>query len=178
MPVVEKLKEMVGMTPTYTTEEREQIRTDARTAAKAGWFNMVLDHHVAIESAFAAVKAAKDAAGRAAAQKKLEVLLTGHSNAEEAILYPAMSLKTSSTDAKHAYAEQAMAKMEMVALDEIPDKTSRAYDDKLEEIRLAVQHHMVEEERDFFPSLAKDVDSAMSAKMTELYKAEFSRYES
>ena len=46
---------------------------------------MVLEHHQHIETAFAA-------ATRVAAQKKLGLILTGHSNAEESGLYPALTV--------------------------------------------------------------------------------------
>ena len=176
MSVVEKMQEMVGMTPNYTSQEREKIRSEARTHATAKWFTMVLEHHKQIEAAFAAVKQAASATERAAAQEKLATLLTGHSIAEEVIIYPFMKLETSAMDAKHAYAEQSMAKMELVALDTIANKMSQEYTDKLEEIRLAVTHHMIEEERDFFPELQKKASAAENTKITQQYEKEFSRY--
>lgn len=176
MSVAEKVQSLVGITPSYTAQERETIRAEARRQATSTWFNLVLDHHVQIEEAFAAVKDADNATARATAQKELMTLLTGHSIAEEAIIYPFMKLETSAREATHAYAEQALAKTELVALDSIPDKMSRDYDDKLEEIRMAVTHHMIEEERDFFPELQKKADPAKNKKITQHYTMEFDRY--
>ncbi len=176
MSIMEKMQEAVGVTPTYTNQEREEIRAKAKSQATAKWFTMVLDHHKQIEAAFAALKQTKTVAERKAAQEKLATLLTGHSIAEEVIVYPFMKIDTSSMDAKHAYEEQSMAKMELVALDEIPNKISKEYDEKLEEIRLAVTHHMVEEERDFFPELQEKADAEENRKITQHYEAEFNRY--
>ena len=176
MNLVEKVQEMVGVTPSYTTQEREKIRTQAHQKATTQWFSQVLEHHTKIEEAFAAVKSANSATTRADAQKKLGALLTGHSIAEEAIIYPFIKLEVSSMDATHAYAEQSVAKVEMVALDGIKDKMSMEYTDKLEEIRKAVLHHMVEEERDFFPALQDKVDAVKNTKITQQYKMEFERY--
>ena len=175
MSVMDSLKEAVGITPTYTSEKREEVRATARAAASSGdWLSMVLDHHVQLEQAFAAVKAAGDEAARGAAQKWLAVLLTGHANAEEAVLYPAME-NSGQSGASHAYHEQAMAKTEMAALDDLP-KMSQDYLDKLEEIRLAVQHHMIEEESGWFVELKKAATPAHNAKYTKLYTEEFERY--
>jgi hemerythrin superfamily protein len=176
MSITDKAKELVGITPTYTKEQRESIRREARSKATSTWFTTILDHHVAIERAFDAVKTATNARMRAKAQMQLASLLTGHSNAEEAIIYPFMKLETSASSAKHAYNEQALAKMQMVALDEITDKMSKEYDTKLEEIRTAVLHHMVEEERDFFPELQNKASAVQNRKITQHYQMEFERY--
>lgn len=176
MTVAEKVQQLVGVTPTYTTEERESVRQEANSKATSQWFKQVLAHHVVLEKAFADVKAASTATTRKAAQEKLGLILMGHAIAEEAIVYPFMKLDTSSSDATHAYNEQVMVKIEMVKLDSIADKMSDEYDTKLEEIRTAVEHHMIEEERDFFPELQDKVDSVTNQKISEQYQMEFKRY--
>jgi iron-sulfur cluster repair protein YtfE (RIC family) len=176
MAIAEKIQNMVGITPSHSDEEREQIRQEARGKATTKWFSLVLDHHMELEKLFAKVKAANSSTARAAAQKELAVLITGHSIAEEAIIYPAMKIETSSMDAIHAFAEQAMAKVKMVELDNIADKMSKVYSDKLEEIRSAVLHHMIEEEQDYFPELQDKSDSSINKKISEHYQSEFNRY--
>ena len=71
---------------------------------------MILAHHQQIEAAFAAVKSATTAATRVAAQKKLGIILTGHSNAEESVIYPALTVANEKGHAAMAYTEQAAAK--------------------------------------------------------------------
>ena len=176
MSLAEKAQQIVGITPSHTNVEREAIRTEAKKNATTTWFALILEHHAEIEQTFDAVKDAKSLTARTEAQKKLMGLLTGHSIAEEAIVYPFMKLDTSAKNAVHAYAEQSLAKMELVGLDEIPDKMSKAYEEKLEEIRMAVVHHMIEEERDFFPELQEKADNAENAKISKHYKMEFERY--
>ena len=177
MSITSTLKEAVGLTPTYTSEEREEARATARAAAKPGdWLSQILDHHVQLEQAFAAVKATRDAASRTTAQKKLAVLLTGHANAEESVIYPAMEMTGEDGDVSHAFKEQAEAKIQMAMLDAVPDKMSSAYTDKLEEIRLAVVHHMMHEEKEWFPGLAENATPEQDAKATKLYREEFDRY--
>ena len=179
MTIVEKLQEAIGMTPSYNAEEHAKVRADAMdVAADVPWFSAILDHHVEIEEAFANVKEAADEFARTEAQQNLAFLLTAHSNAEEAIVYPMLAIVGEASIAKHAYGEQAMAKMEMVKLDEIPVKMSKDYLDKLEEIRLAVAHHMMEEERDLFPALAEKASDEQNEKLSIKYDEEFTQYAS
>jgi iron-sulfur cluster repair protein YtfE (RIC family) len=176
MAISEKVQSMVGITPSHTDEEREQIRKEATSKATTQWFKLVLEHHKNLETLFAKVKNATSLTAKTAAQKELALLLTGHSIAEEAIVYPDMKIETSSMDATHAFTEQAMAKVKMVELDNITDKMSKEYDDKLEEIRSAVTHHMIEEERDYFPELQEKANAATNKKITDHYQMEFNRY--
>jgi len=88
MSIVDKV--VAAVTP----EPSEKDLAEARAAAGAGdgWLAMALDHHLQIESAFAAVKNAADPQTQRKEQKRLALLLSGHSPAEETVLYPAMAL--------------------------------------------------------------------------------------
>ena len=89
MSLVDKV--VAAVTPPESDEKRREARAKAQAAAGPNdWLALVLQHHVQIEGAFAAVKAAGDLATRLEAQKELAVLLTGHANAEEAVIYPAL----------------------------------------------------------------------------------------
>lgn len=176
MAITEKVQSMVGITPIHSEEERERIRQEAQSKATAKWFRAILEHHQQIEVPFDDLKNGATAAARAKVQKELTALLTGHSIAEEAIIYPFMKMETSSLDATHAYAEQSFAKIKLVELDSIPDKMSKEYNNKVDEICKAVTHHMIEEERDFFPDLQDKADATVNRKMTSHYHMEFDRY--
>ena len=116
MSIIDKL--VASVTPLESDEERRSARSRARQAAnEAPWFGRVLDHHQQIEAAFAAVKDAGDANGRRRAQKWLGTFLTGHSLAEEAVLYPAMALGDQKGHATAAYSEQSGAKINLAALE-------------------------------------------------------------
>lgn len=164
-----------SVTPSESQEDRVTARAEARRLATPGdWLSAILDHHLQLEEAFAAVKTARDAALRQAAQKDLGVLLTGHAIAEEAVIYPAMAETGEKRHASHGYTEQATVKMEMAELEKL-EPMSQDYLDKLEAIRAAVAHHMYEEEGTWFPAL-KQADGASDATLTERYKEEFDRY--
>jgi hypothetical protein len=174
MSILDKV--VAAVTPPESDEARAEARAKAQSAASAGdWLSMVLEHHRQIEDAFAAVKAATSAAARVSAQKELAVLLTGHSIAEEAVLYPALVAADEKAHATKAYTEQSAAKTQMGLLETIPPMT-QDYLDKLEHIRGAVAHHVYEEEGTWFLELKEKVASAEQARLSKRYEEEFSRY--
>jgi hypothetical protein len=169
-------KVVAAVTPPESDEARAEARAKAQSAASAGdWLSMVLEHHRLIEAAFAAVKAASTAGERVSAQKELAVLLTGHSIAEEAVLYPALVAAAEKAHATKAYTEQSAAKTQMGLLETIPPM-SQDYLDKLEHIRGAVAHHVYEEEGTWFLELKEKVASAEQTRLSQRYEEEFSRY--
>ena len=124
-------KAIAAVTPPVSDEKRAEARAKARAAAEPGdWLSQILDHHELIETAFAAVKSATGVDARRAAQKKLGVLLTGHSIAEEAVIYPALAHAGKKMHANIAYTQQVAAKMQMAALEHL-DPLSEDYLDKL-----------------------------------------------
>lgn len=169
-------KVIAAVVPEPTPEERAETRAKARSlSGGTGWLAQVLDHHEQIDAALDAVRTASTPATRRAAQKWLGTLLTGHSMAEEAVLYPAMALGSHQTHATEAYAEQSGAKVQTAGLDEL-DPMSKDYLDKLEHLRLAVAMHVHREESDWFPELRKSGEAATQAKLSRRYKEEFERY--
>jgi hypothetical protein len=174
MSIIDKV--VAAVTPIESDEERRSTRATARQAAnEAPWLGRVLDHHQQIEAAFAAVKDAGDANGRRRAQKWLGTLLTGHSLAEEAVLYPAMALGDQKGPATAAYSEQSGAKINLAGLETL-DPMSQEYLDKLEHVRGAVAHHVYEEESMWFPALASKGGAPLQMRLSARYTEEFDRY--
>jgi hypothetical protein len=168
-------KVVAAVTPPESEEKRRAARAKAQAAAGSNdWLALVLQHHVQIESAFAAVKAARDLTTRLAAQHELALLLTGHANAEEAVIYPALVHFGHKAHGMTGYTEQAGAKANMGELEYL-DPMSQDFLDKLEHIRGAVAHHMYEEESDRFLDL-KRLPAGDQARLTQRYKEEFERY--
>jgi hypothetical protein len=169
-------KVIAAVVPEPTPEKRAEVRATARSlSGGSGWLAQVLDHHEQIDAAFAAVREASTPASRRSAQKWLGTLLTGHSIAEEAALYPAMALGSHKTHATEAYAEQSGAKVQMAGLDDL-EPMSKDYLDKLEHLRSAVAMHVYREESDWFPELRKNGEAVFQAKLSRRYKEEFQRY--
>ena len=173
MSVLDKVA--AAITPPESAEDRRNARQQARSLATDGeWLSMVLDHHEQIERCFEAVRAAQPA-DRPAAQKKLAVILTGHSIAEESVLYPAMVEHDEKAGAAMAVTEQAAAKTQMAMLEKL-DPASQDYLDKLEHIRGAVAHHMYEEEGTWFARLKQSALQADQQMLTARFREEFERY--
>src|SRR5581483_2229932 len=131
-------------------------------------------HHEQIEAAFAAVRGAPDAVARRAAQAELAMLLHAHSNAEEAVIYPALIHFGHKMHGTAGYTEQAGTKANLGELEYL-DPSSQEYFDKLEHVRGAVAHHVYEEENDRFLDLKK-LPETDQARLTRRYAEEFRRY--
>lgn len=174
MSILDKV--VAAVTPPESDEQRRQARERARAAAGSNdWLSQVLQHHVQIETAFDAVRRAPDALSRRRAQEELAVLLTGHSNAEESVLYPALVHIGETASATMSFTEQAGAKINMGELEYL-DPMSQAYRDKLEHIVGAVRHHMYEEESSRFLELKNKMPAADQQMLTQRFREEFQRY--
>ncbi len=174
MSIIDKV--VAAVTPPESEQARRDARSKAKAAARPGdWLFTVLQHHEQIEAAFATVKAAPNAMAQIAAQKTLAVILTGHSIAEESVIYPALTKVDEKGHAGMAYTEQAAAKTQMALLEGLTPMTQE-YLDKLEHIRGAVAHHVYEEEGTWFLELREKAPQEAQAKLTERYHEEFNRY--
>lgn len=172
MSVFDKI--VAAVTPPESDEARADARAKARSAAGSGdWLALVLDHHDRVRALFAETKAASNAATRTASLKKLGVLLLGHSQAEEAVLYPALAAASEKARAEMGYNEQALAKIQMALLEKLPPM-SDDFQDKLEHIEGAVLHHMYEEEGTWFLELKQKGED--QDRLTAQFREEFDRY--
>jgi hemerythrin superfamily protein len=173
MSLIDKV--VAAVTPPESEEKRREARAKARAAAgQNDWLAQVLQHHEQIEALFGAVRAAQDVTSRLQALRQLALVLTGHANAEEAVIYPALVHFDHKSHGMAGYAEQAGAKANMGELEYL-DPMSSEFLDKLEHIRGAVAHHMYEEEGDRFLDL-KNLPASDQARLTARYMEEFDRY--
>lgn len=162
--------------PPESAEDRANARSVSRSLAGDGdWLAVVLEQHRQIEELFDRALSASDGRTRTAAAKELGVFLTGHANAEESVLYPALADAGEKTHAGTAYEEQAMAKIEMALLEKL-DPMGSEWREKLEHIQGAVLHHVYEEEGTWFPELQQRVSPADRPRLTRRFVEEFERY--
>ena len=160
-----------GICPSFDLSDHARAKAQT-VAVPGGWFAMILDHHLLLEDAFAATKAANDSASRLAALKHLGVVLTGHAIAEEAMIYPGLGEAGEKDHATMGYNEQGMVKMQMAMLEKL-DPMGQNFDDKLEHIRGAVAHHMYQEEGTWFIELSEKAPAAHQAMITHRYQEEW-----
>jgi hemerythrin superfamily protein len=173
MSVLDKVA--AAVTPAASDEDRAQAHADARALSRGNdWLGQILDHHEQIDALFGRAKAAGGVADRQAVLEELGTLLTGHSIAEEAVIYPALVKADYESKATMAYTQQSSAKTEMFLLEGL-DPNSDEWSDKLDHIIGAVRQHVYQEESSWFPDLAQspDVDQAL---LTDKYAEQFDRY--
>ena len=149
-----------------------------RDGADAGgdWLAQILAHHRVLEQAFAASKDARGPAARSAAEMHLVAVVAAHAGAEETAVYPTMVAIGMDPDGHQAYNEQVEVKIGFGALSAIPDRTSAAYDAKLEMLRAAVADHMRHEEGQWYPELKRRATAKQNAAMTMHYRMDYARY--
>jgi|KBSSwiStaDraftv2_1062776.scaffolds.fasta_scaffold155481_1 hypothetical protein len=174
MSIFDKLASAIM--PPESAQDRANARKLAESLAGDGdWLAIVLEHHRQIEALFTQAMVARDAPGRLAALKRLAVLLTGHANAEESVLYPAVAAGGEKGHAAMAYQEQAMTKVEMSLLEKL-DPMGKDWREKLEHIQGAVLHHVYEEEGTWFAELQQQLPAADRPRLTRRFVEEFERY--
>ena len=117
--------------------------------------DLIMSDHREVERLFEQLKT--DPASRPGLTPVLTTLLTAHSRAEEAEVYPAAVEEAGETDeVKHSQEEHLLADRLLAELAET-DPTSSAYDDKLAEVVEAVTHHVEEEEKTVLPGIRKGI---------------------
>ncbi len=174
MSVLDKIAAAVA--PPESDEDRANARQIARNAAQPGdWLSTVLDHHLFIDELLDRARDAQGAEERRKAAKELATFVTGHAQAEETVLYPAIEQHGEKGAATMAYSEQAMTKVQFARLEQL-DPNSQDWLDKLEHIRGALQHHVFEEEGTWLPRLKQTALEDDQAKLTTRFALEFERY--
>jgi len=169
-------KAIDAITPRADEKARRAARARAEALASPGdWLAVVVQHHHQIEVTFDLLMRCEDPADCRQAQRTLALVLTGHANAEESVLYPALARIGAKGHADTGYSEQAEAKMQISAL-ELLMPLSPKYRDKLLRIRDAVSHHMYEEESQWFLQLRENLPAVAARLLTLRYEEEFARY--
>lgn len=174
MSIIDKV--IAAVAPPESEEDRAKARAKATAASDPGdWLSLVLDHHIEIEDALEVVENAGSADERLEAFKEFAVILTGHSIAEESVLYPALSANSETGHADMGYSEQSMVKMQMAALEKL-DPMSKEFEDRFEDVKDALLHHMYEEEGNWFLDVKKKSSLEEQQILTTRYTEEFERY--
>lgn len=167
-------KALAAITPAPSAERRKQATEDARAAAvPGGWLAMALDHHDEIRLGFRKGGSAATPTEMSQAMRALALILNGHSQAEEVVLYPAMAQHRHKSQAGVAYSEQTTVKMQMAELENI-SPSEPEWLDKWAHIEGAVLTHMYEEEHGWFIHLNKHAPD--QDRLTSRFAEEYSRY--
>lgn len=165
-----------AVTPAASDEDRAEARRQVdRLAEGEPWLRAIVDQHRQIEAGFEEVRMASGSYGAARAVEHLASLLTGHANAEEAVLYPDVAEFSGKTHAGMAYEEHAMTKIELAKLQHL-DPSSEEWREKLDHIESAVQQHVYQEENEWLPDLVEKLPKERKGMLTRKFLREYSRY--
>jgi iron-sulfur cluster repair protein YtfE (RIC family) len=167
---------IAAVAPAQTSERRIKARSKARDLGRhCDWLRLVVQQHEQIEQVLAQLAAAVDVAGARRAEQTLATLLTGHSVAEEAVLYPAMASARQKAHAVTAFSEQARLKVQLAAL-ATREPATPEWRAELDRLAQSISEHLFDEECSWFPALAKVDDAALQARLSARFVAEYERY--
>lgn len=165
-----------ALTPAASQEERAAARRKAEQLAQSEpWLAAILQQHKQIENLVSEAMTAGGATARREGARQLAAILTAHSTAEEAVVYPDVAEFSGKTHAGMAYEEHAMTKIQLAKLEKI-DPMTEEWREKLQHIEGALQQHMYQEEDSWLPDLARNMPEAEKARMTARYNEEYERY--
>src|SRR5215211_2876495 len=106
---------------------------------------------------------------RAMLFQQLAAILTGHSRAEEAEVYPTLA-KADAEEAEHAREEHAEADDLLAKLKSL-DPESAEFEEALTKLIEGVQHHIQEEETSALPALRAAADATKLDQLAEAFAA-------
>jgi hemerythrin superfamily protein len=110
-------------------------------------------------------------ADRAGALGEFAALLVAHSLAEEEKVYPALRRykNVDDEDVEHSVHEHSEANEALLALLEVEDTSSDEWDEKLEELVTAVNHHADEEERTLLNDARENIADSRRADLGKAF---------
>lgn len=174
MSILDKIA--ATLAPAASDKDRMEARQRAeQIGGSEPWLGMIVQQHKQIESLIDEAISAPDAGRRRSALKEFELVLTGHSNAEEVIVYPDIAVESSKAHAAMAYEEHALTKIQVAELEKL-DPMSQEWHDKGEHIRSALQQHMYQEEGSWLPELADKLSTSEKQRITQRFTEEYERY--
>ncbi|GAA2573332.1 MULTISPECIES: hemerythrin domain-containing protein [Streptomyces] len=137
---------------------------------------LILQDHRRMEDLFRTMRNVE--ADRAAALAEFADLLIAHACAEEDEVYPALRRykNVDGDDVDHSVHEHREANEALLALLEVGDTASEEWQDKLEELVTAVNHHADEEERTLLNDARENVSDDRRAELGRAFKESRAQY--
>lgn len=117
--------------------------------------DLIMSDHREVERLFDVLKT--EPSTRALNLPVLTTLLTAHSRAEEAEVYPAAADSGGAEDVEHSQKEHLEADQLLARLSET-DPEAPEFDDRLHELVEAISHHVEEEETTVLPGMRERMD--------------------
>lgn len=150
---------------------------EVRQLTRGNWMEQVKAQHQAIVAGLQRVKAARTAPAMLAEFKRANVVLTGHSIAEEVVLYPGLAMIGAKPQSDQAYSEQQGAKVLAAMIDNsLTNGDMQTAATTLGQLEKALMDHVGGEEGSWYPTLMQKADAKMNAKMSADFAMHFTRY--
>ncbi|MFL6627639.1 MAG: hemerythrin domain-containing protein [Burkholderiaceae bacterium] len=170
------LDKMIGSVREPLEERRLRARELAYArAAECDWFAEVLRHHVAIEQALEAVRAAPEPTAGRHALRWLSTLIKGHALAEDSVLYPALAFDGQRAHAVSAFADESSFRIDLAGL-ALLEPGGADFVDKLDALCADLVLHFYEEEGAWYPALCRREGGLGNARLCTQFVDEFRRY--
>ncbi|MEV6125253.1 hemerythrin domain-containing protein [Streptomyces violaceusniger] len=130
---------------------------------------LILQDHRRMEELFRTMRNAE--ADRAGALAEFSGLLIAHASAEESEVYPALRRykKVDNEDVDHGVHEHEEGNSALLALLAVKDITSEEWDEKLEELVQAINHHADEEERTLLNDARENMNAERRAQLGKAF---------
>ncbi|QEV04638.1 hemerythrin domain-containing protein [Streptomyces prasinus] len=137
---------------------------------------LILQDHRRMEDLFRTMRNVE--ADRASALAEFANLLIAHASAEEDEVYPALRRykNVDGDDVDHGVHEHEEANEALLTLLEVEDTASQDWEDKLEELVTAVNHHADEEERTLLNDARENVADDRRAQLGTAFREARARY--
>ncbi|MEU2601085.1 hemerythrin domain-containing protein [Streptomyces hirsutus] len=137
---------------------------------------LILRDHRRMEDLFRTMRNVE--ADRATALAEFANLLIAHASAEEDKVYPALRRykNVDGDDVDHSVHEHEEGNEALLALLEVEDTASQEWEDKLEELVTAVNHHVDEEERTLLDDARENVADDRRAQLGTAFREARARY--
>jgi hemerythrin superfamily protein len=137
--------------------------------------DLILEDHRRFEELLRDLRDASQ--DRHAVRQAFSALHVAHAEAEEKLVYPKLRRKraVSEHEAEHGEEEHAEGHEALLAVLELSGTDTQAFDDAVEELATAVNHHLTEEELTILNPAREEVGDRVRAELGEAFAAERNR---
>jgi hypothetical protein len=136
---------------------------------------LILDDHRRFEHLLRQLR--DSTSDRESVRAALAALHVAHAEAEERFVYPALRRKDTidDHDAEHGEEEHAEGNEKLLELLEISGTGTQAFDDAVEELATAINHHLTEEELTILNPAREEVSERVRGQLGEKFATERNR---
>ena len=131
--------------------------------------DLILDDHRRFEALLRELR--DSSSDREAVRRAFSALHVAHALAEEELVYPKLRRKgaVSEHEAEHGQEEHAEGHEALLAVLELKGTDTQAFDDAVEELATAVNHHLTEEELTILNPAREEVGDQVRAELGEAF---------